>query len=160
MLRRLIPVLTVATVALLLVEIASAAPLDRLRSRRDARRGNDQQQGQVQQDQLVSTQQPGVYRSYYRVTTPDVPQQSVLLNVQVPSDAKVEINGEQTSQTGSYRQFVTPVLTEGKSYTMVVKATWSNGQGQVTKSQKVQCQAGETFTINMMQVPQQQKNLD
>ncbi|MGE3805336.1 MAG: TIGR03000 domain-containing protein [Gemmataceae bacterium] len=156
MLRRLIPVLTIATVVLVLVESVSAGPLDRLRSRRDTRRDTRNNTVQ-QQDQMVSTQQPGVYRSYYRVTSPDVPQQSVLLNVQVPSDAKVEINGEQTEQSGSYRTFVTPALTQGKTYNVTVKASWSTSSGQVTKTQKLQCQAGETFTVNMMQVQQQQQ---
>lgn len=148
MLRRLIPVLTVATVALLLVEVASAGPLDRLRSRRETRRGVN---NETQQQQQVSTQ-PGVYRSYYRVVTSDVPQQSVLFNVQCPVDAKVEVNGEKTSQEGTTRQFVTPPLTEGKSYSCTVKATWKSNGSQVTKSQKVTVQAGETVTINMMQV--------
>jgi uncharacterized protein (TIGR03000 family) len=50
--------------------------------------------------------------------------QPVYLNVQVPADAEVWIDGAKTTQMGANRRFASPPLTPGKNYTYEVTATW------------------------------------
>jgi uncharacterized protein (TIGR03000 family) len=81
-------------------------------------------------------------------TTPEVPlpkttsvssENSGVLTVWVPYDAKVTVNGHQTKSTGSRRQFVSFGLQAGLSYKYVVKAEVAR-EGQVYE---------ETRTINL-----------
>jgi uncharacterized protein (TIGR03000 family) len=170
----MIPVLVLAVTALAVVVEPAMADRATRQARRATRggwlfgRNRGQQQmvaadsttGQVQQ---VGTLQPGQpmpqqqgYRSYYRVPTPDAPAGTVLLNVQVPADAKVWIEGQETKQTGPSRQFVTPTLTQGQQYTYEVKAQWNEGSQKITRTRRVPVQAGQGVTINLLQPTQEE----
>ncbi|GIW79353.1 MAG: hypothetical protein KatS3mg105_1160 [Gemmatales bacterium] len=94
--------------------------------------------------------QPGVYRSFYRVPTESAP---ALLNLIVPADAKVEINGQQTTSTGTNRSFETPALDPNKDYTFKIKATWNGPNGKVTRTREVSARAGEQLTVDMFVEP-------
>src|SRR5262249_21511744 len=48
----------------------------------------------------------------------------ILLSVRVPGDAMVWINGEQTTQTGTRREFASSGHTLGKTYVYTVRAQW------------------------------------
>lgn len=50
-----------------------------------------------------------------------VPTDAVLIVVEVPSDAVVEINGQKTESTGSTRQYMSRNLIAGKWYEFVVR---------------------------------------
>ena len=51
------------------------------------------------------------------------------LRLSVPANAMIWFNGARTSQTGTERDFVSPVLTPGKEYTYEVRVRWQeNGQ--------------------------------
>ena len=50
-----------------------------------------------------------------------VPADGGLLVVSVPADAKVFVNGSQTSSTGALRRFLSRGLAEGKTYEFVVR---------------------------------------
>ena len=56
-----------------------------------------------------------VARATISVSRPDA--RSALLTVSVPADARVYINGKATSSTGSFRQYASPNLSQGKTYT-------------------------------------------
>jgi uncharacterized protein (TIGR03000 family) len=161
----MIPVLVLAVTALAVVAEPAFADRASRQARRASRGGlfgrrqvmntADQSQQPVQQ---VGTMQPGQvnpqvqgYRSYYRVPTPDAPANTVLLNVQVPTDAKIWIEGQETKQTGNSRQFVTPALTPGQQYTYTVKAEWTEGSQKISRTRRVPVQAGQGVNINLLQ---------
>lgn len=163
MLRRSIPVLVLVVTALSFVTSEARADRASRQARRDARRGYTNNQVAVQQQPVVQQpQQPGAqpmpattqsqgYRSYYRVPTPDAPAGTVLLNVQVPANAKVWIDGASTTSTGIARSFVSPALTPGKQFTYEVKAQWQENGREVTRTRRVPVQAGQAVDINLQQ---------
>jgi uncharacterized protein (TIGR03000 family) len=52
------------------------------------------------------------------------PKQAAYVQLFVPANARVEIDGARTSSTGDSRRFVTPPLTPGGEYRYSVKITW------------------------------------
>lgn len=174
MLRRSIPVLSLFVLAVTALSfVTSEVFADRAsrQARRDARRGNTNQQQQQVVDpsqQPVTGQQPGAqpmpttqpqqgYRSYYRVPTPDAPAGTVLLNVQVPANAKVWIDGAPTTSTGLQRTFVSPPLTPGREFTYEVKAQWTDNGQQVTRTRRIPVQAGQAVDINLQRPTQEEQ---
>lgn len=76
---------------------------------------------------------------------------AVLLNVRVPANAEVLVDGQRTNQTGAARQFVSPPLAPGFEYTYTVEARWQeNGQPQ-TKTRKVTVQPGREVIVDFNQ---------
>jgi uncharacterized protein (TIGR03000 family) len=80
----------------------------------------------------------------------------VLVNVSVPTDAKIMFQGEKTTQTGSARRFVSPSLTAGYRYSYTVQATWMENGKEVSQSRSLAVQPGDvvnvTFTRDGVQV--------
>jgi uncharacterized protein (TIGR03000 family) len=67
-----------------------------------------------------------------------------LLAVNVPADARVEINGHATTTTGTYREFRSENLVPGKTYPYEIRATRVVDGRTVEDRQKVYLRAGET----------------
>ena len=73
--------------------------------------------------------------------------------VRVPIGATLTINGQRTEQMTAVRQFVTPPLPYGGtfSYEFIATFTWN---GTITsKKQLVRIHAGEAFDIDMLAAP-------
>jgi len=70
------------------------------------------------------------------------------LTVSVPADATVWLMEQPMTQTGTVRQFVTPVLEANVAYTYTVRAQWFDGQQQVEQTKTVPVQAGQTVLVN------------
>jgi uncharacterized protein (TIGR03000 family) len=64
------------------------------------------------------------------------------VRVQVPAEAKVWIDGTDTTSTGPVREFNSPPLTPGKQYSYDIKATWNENGHDVTQTQHVKVSAG------------------
>lgn len=85
----------------------------------------------------------------YRPATPPIatfnatPTDRATIAVQVPSDAKVWIQGAATNQTGADRTFQSPPLEPGREYSYSVKAQWTENGKTVEQSQDVMARAGE-----------------
>jgi uncharacterized protein (TIGR03000 family) len=76
------------------------------------------------------------------VYTPDV-STTARLDIRVPADAQVWVEGVEMKQTGAFRQMISPpVLEPGKTYHYTVKATWNANGQPVTESRKINVQAG------------------
>jgi uncharacterized protein (TIGR03000 family) len=74
---------------------------------------------------------------------PSAPADRAILNLQVPADATVWVQGTQTKQTGTERTFVSPSLTPGLDYTYTVKAQWKAGDKTIEQSQNITVRPGE-----------------
>ena len=69
---------------------------------------------------------------------------SVYLTVTVPGSAKVFVNDNPTTSTGSVRQFVSHGLEEGKTYRFEVRAEVTDAKGEVqTERKTVSITAGQ-----------------
>ena len=77
------------------------------------------------------------------------------LLVIVPEGAELWFNGSKTAQTGAQREFVSPVLTPGKSFTYEIKASWmENGKPvEHTRSVHVQADAWQVIDFTKPAMP-------
>jgi len=83
----------------------------------------------------------GYQSSYY---TPSTSDNRARLRVRLPeANATLTIDGDPTQQTGSEREFVTPPLEPGKTFTYTIKARWMQGNEPVEKTQKVEVRANQ-----------------
>ena len=55
---------------------------------------------------------------------------NALIEVRVP-EAEIWFEGDKTTQTGNVRQFVTPAVPPGQTYTYDIRARWTGGDGKV-----------------------------
>lgn len=73
----------------------------------------------------------------------------VTLIVSLPADAKLTIDGYQTTSTSGERTFISPSLKAGKDYTYTLKAeVVRNGQTQAV-TQQVKVRAGEETRVTL-----------
>jgi uncharacterized protein (TIGR03000 family) len=75
---------------------------------------------------------------------------SAHLNVQVPANAQVWIEGAKTTQTGTDRLFTSPPLTPGTNYSYDVRARWLDNGKPVDRTKTVVVHAGDRLDVNMM----------
>jgi uncharacterized protein (TIGR03000 family) len=73
-----------------------------------------------------------------------------LIEVQVPADAQVWFDDENTSQRGMERTFRSPALQPGQDYSYEVKARWTENGKDVERTRKVHIHAGERVSVNFM----------
>jgi uncharacterized protein (TIGR03000 family) len=70
------------------------------------------------------------------------------IDVQVPdADAQVFFDGDQTSQKGTERSFVSPPLLTGHSYHYTIEARWMENGHQMKKTRTVTVNAGGSATV-------------
>jgi uncharacterized protein (TIGR03000 family) len=81
------------------------------------------------------------------------PETTARLNVLVPSDASLFIQGTRMNQTGSYREFVSPPLVPGEEYTYNVRAVWNENGHEVSRDQLVHVRPGERYNVNLTRLP-------
>jgi uncharacterized protein (TIGR03000 family) len=85
---------------------------------------------------------PATTQSFY--SGPSAGAQETRLRVIVPSaDARVWVGGKETQQRGTERSFVSPPLPAGKTYTYSVRATWMDGDREVSRDKEVDVVPGQ-----------------
>jgi uncharacterized protein (TIGR03000 family) len=73
------------------------------------------------------------------------------LDVRVPTTAELWFEGDRTSQTGALRNFVSPELQPGKSFTYTIRAHWTSPNGQVVdETRQVKVQAGRRTIVDFL----------
>jgi uncharacterized protein (TIGR03000 family) len=72
---------------------------------------------------------------------------SVILNVRVPNEAKVFVNGMATTSTGSDRRFVSNGLEPGFSYTYELRAEVERDGRMVTETKEIKVVAGQSVEL-------------
>jgi len=75
---------------------------------------------------------------------------TVQLNVQVPANAQLWIDGYKTTQTGTMRHYTSPPLTPGMNYSYDIRARWMENGKPVERDKKVSFHAGESIDMNLM----------
>jgi len=68
----------------------------------------------------------------------------------VPPDAALWVDGVATQQSGADRDFVSPPLTPGQTFTYELKARWMQDGQPVEKTLKVDVRANETSRADFM----------
>jgi uncharacterized protein (TIGR03000 family) len=87
-------------------------------------------------------------QSYYyapvRATTVN---NTVTLNLTVPADAKIWIEGTPTSLQGTRRQFVSPPIQPGDDYTYDFQVSWNQDGREVTNKRQITVHAGDVVNL-------------
>jgi uncharacterized protein (TIGR03000 family) len=100
--------------------------------------------------------QTGVRRANYPPDTEGMRSPAVLLEVRVPADAEIWIEGAKTMQRGVVRQFISPPLEPDRDFTYEIKAIWwVNGQER-TETRNVNVRAGNVVRVDLSR-PAQEK---
>jgi uncharacterized protein (TIGR03000 family) len=84
------------------------------------------------------------------VTTRPVPaSRTALIDVFLPADATLSFQDEPTTETGPVREFQSPPLEPGRTYTYDIRASWRGGDGQqVARKQRVTVRAGDHVDVD------------
>jgi uncharacterized protein (TIGR03000 family) len=75
------------------------------------------------------------------------------VNVLVPSEATLTIQGQRMTQTGSYREFVSPPLVPGQDYTYTLRATWNENGREASAERAVHVAAGSRIDVDLTTAP-------
>jgi uncharacterized protein (TIGR03000 family) len=70
------------------------------------------------------------------------------LEVHLPDNAELWVDGVKTSQSGATREFVSPDLPPGQQYFYELRATWHDQGRQVTETRRVSFRASEKVDVD------------
>jgi uncharacterized protein (TIGR03000 family) len=73
---------------------------------------------------------------------------TVRINVRVPPDAEVWVEGQATRQAGPVREFASPPITPGRDYTYEIRARWREGDREVTRARDLTVRAGDAVSVD------------
>ena len=79
---------------------------------------------------------------------PAAPDNRARIWLAVPADARVWFDGEPTRQTGALRQFVSPPLAPGRSYTYTVRVRWTQDGKPVEEERRARVRAGASSRLD------------
>jgi uncharacterized protein (TIGR03000 family) len=74
----------------------------------------------------------------------------VYIEVRVPADAQVWVNGGPTAQAGVLRRFVSPTLTPSPCYTCEVRASWREAGRKLTRVRQFVVKSGQRLNVEFM----------
>jgi uncharacterized protein (TIGR03000 family) len=69
------------------------------------------------------------------------------VNVRLPADAVLWLNGQRMRGTGAERDFISPELTEGETYAYQVKARWLQDGRPKEETIEAKVHTNKTMTI-------------
>jgi uncharacterized protein (TIGR03000 family) len=79
------------------------------------------------------------------------------LDVRVPADAELWVDGKKTTQTGTARTFSTPDLKPGQDYAYEMRADWQDRDRKITQTRRVTFHAGENVKVDFTKPPPAEK---
>jgi uncharacterized protein (TIGR03000 family) len=78
----------------------------------------------------------------------DKPDNSAHVSVRLPADAEIWFNGTKMTQTGPEREFYSPELKPGRSYSYDVRVRWKKYGHEVTQTLKIGVSAGAWVPVD------------
>jgi uncharacterized protein (TIGR03000 family) len=97
--------------------------------------------------EIIGTPTPAATDS---TRTEQVPADGALLVVEVPANAKIFVNGAETSSQGTVRRFLSRGLVAGKQYEFVVRMAVDRDGGPAEETQVVSLAAGSRSTVSFV----------
>jgi len=88
------------------------------------------------------------YQSFYPQGGQQQLGNSADIRVTVPADAEIWFDGTKMQQTGPQREFMTPPLTPGHTYTYEVRAKWTQNGQPMDQRRNVDVQAGRQAFVD------------
>jgi len=74
---------------------------------------------------------------------------TALINVRVPPNAEVWFDDQKTSQTGSFRSFISPPLNPDGDFVYHIRVRWTEDGRQVDKTRRIDVHAGDRLFVNL-----------
>jgi len=74
--------------------------------------------------------------------------QMASIEVRVPADAQIWIDGVKTKQHGAKRAFASPTLAAGKDYVYEIRAVWREDGRETTETRKITFRAGAQVSVD------------
>jgi uncharacterized protein (TIGR03000 family) len=74
---------------------------------------------------------------------------AAVVNLRVPSDARIWFDQSQTKQTGTMRSFESPPLDVGSEYSYQVRIQWKRDGKDVTETRHVTLHAGDVINLTL-----------
>jgi uncharacterized protein (TIGR03000 family) len=102
----------------------------------------------------VNTATPTTAAPQTAPQNPPPPDNAAHLQLRVPENAEVFLDGAATTQTGAVREFVSPPLTPGKRYTYVITVRSTDATGKVVNDRRpIHVRANDWFSIDFTRPP-------
>jgi uncharacterized protein (TIGR03000 family) len=96
----------------------------------------------------------------YESAKPAIDADAAMLNVAVPDNAVVTVNGHPTSSDGRVRQFMSRGLKEGFVYTYIVDVTYDVDGAEKKESKSIQLRPGDVETVEFESASKDNKSGD
>jgi uncharacterized protein (TIGR03000 family) len=71
------------------------------------------------------------------------------LNIRLPENAHLWVEGKEISKPGTAYQLTSPPLDSGYNYTYHLKAQWNEGNAQMTRTRAVHIRAGQQVNVDL-----------
>src|SRR5262249_14957397 len=94
------------------------------------------------------------YAAYPSLTAESSTKLSAVINLQVPSDAKIWFDQTQTKQTGTMRSFESPSLDVGSEYAYQIRIQWKRDGKDITETRQVTLHAGDVINLTLGSPPE------
>ena len=79
-----------------------------------------------------------------------MPQNAALIELHVPANAQVWFSGDETTQKGADRSYVTPDLDRDRKYAYQIKVRWTDKDGkQLEREKRVPVRAGDRLNVDI-----------
>ena len=88
-------------------------------------------------------------RAFYPPENGRMRQRTVLLEVRVPPDAEIWIEGAKTTQKGAVRQFISPPLQSDRKFEYDIKAKWMENGNERELTKKVEVRPGRVVRVDL-----------
>jgi uncharacterized protein (TIGR03000 family) len=83
------------------------------------------------------------------------PGSAAYITLRVPAGAEVWFDGARTRQTGPVRQYSSPPLSPGRTYTYQVRVRWEEGGKAVEQTRRIKVQANARVDLDLTRPPAQ-----
>jgi len=92
---------------------------------------------------------PAVTTSVTPVRAGTTPSDTASVRVFVPAEAKLTFQGQDTVDTGTQREFVTPPLVAGRTYRYDIQARWNENGREARADRRVYVHAGDRVVVDL-----------
>ena len=95
--------------------------------------------------------QIGQQYGYYRMSSAfdgSMGNSTALINLWVPADAVISFEGRGTTQTGDFRQFISPALAPGQDFTYDIEVKWNRDGTEVARTRRITVHAGDIINLS------------
>ena len=75
---------------------------------------------------------------------------TVVIAVRVPAEAELWFDGEKTSQSGTFREFVSPPLSPEQTYAYQIRARWTEDGQVIDKAHQINVHAGRHVLVDFL----------